>query len=72
MLGIYEAGGYENAAKQVEQFRLCAQKKADAYMIAAISANGLDAQIRELSARGIPVIDLINGIDSAGVSSHSS
>ncbi|WP_333797009.1 TMAO reductase system periplasmic protein TorT [Rheinheimera sp.] len=72
MLGIYEAGGYENATKQAEQLALCAQKQADAYIIAAISANGLDAQIRELSAKGIPVIDLINGIDSAGVSSHSS
>jgi protein TorT len=71
MLGIYEAGGYENAEKQRAQLALCRQKKADAFIIAAISANGLDAEISQLKAQGIPVIDLINGIDSADVSSHS-
>lgn len=71
MLGIYEAGGYENADKQRAQLQLCRQKKADAFIIAAISANGLATEIRQLKALGIPVIDLINGIDSADVSSHS-
>lgn len=71
MLGIYEAGGYENAQKQRAQLQQCTQKKADAYIIAAISANGLAAQISELTKQGIPVIDLINGIDGDDVSSHS-
>lgn len=71
VLGIYEAGGYENAEKQRLQLQLCRQKKADAFIIAAISANGLHAEISQLKAQGIPVIDLINGIDSVDVSSHS-
>jgi protein TorT len=71
MLGIYEAGGYENADKQRAQLQLCRQKKADAFIIAAISANGFATEIRQLKEQGIPVIDLINGIDSPDVSSHS-
>lgn len=71
MLGIYEAGGYEHLDKQRKQLQLCRQKKADAYIIAAISAEGLAVEISQLASEGRPVIDLINGIDSKDVSSHS-
>lgn len=70
-LGIYEAGGYENGWKQAQQLAQCRQKQADAYIIAAIHATGLSPQLRELAQEGKPVIDLINGIDSADVSAHS-
>jgi protein TorT len=70
-LGIYEAGGYEFGAKQQQQLEACRQKQADAYIIAAIDATGLNAQIRQLAGEGKPVIDLINGIDSPDVSAHS-
>lgn len=70
-LGIYEAGGYEFGWKQAKQLEQCRQKGADAYIIAAIHATGLNEQIKQLALEGKPVIDLINGIQSADVSSHS-
>ena len=71
MLGIYEAGGYDHPDKQRAQLQQCRQKKADAYIIAAISADGLSQELQQLAQAGIPVIDLINGIDSEFVTSHS-
>lgn len=70
-LGIYEAGGYEFGWKQAQQLQQCRQKQADAYIIAAIHATGLNAAIKQLTAEGKPVIDLINGINSPDVSAHS-
>lgn len=70
-LGIYEAGGYEQGFKQQQQLQHCRQKQADAYIIAAIHATGLNAEIKTLKAEGKPVIDLINGINSPDVSAHS-
>ena len=71
MLGIYEAGGYDQLDKQRAQLQQCRQKKADAYIIAAIAADGLKQELQQLAQAGIPVIDLINGIDGAYVTSHS-
>jgi periplasmic protein TorT len=64
-LNLYEAGGYENLATQQSQIAECvAQNKADALIIGAISADGLKNVIADYSAKGMPVIDLINGINS--------
>jgi protein TorT len=64
-LNLYEAGGYENLAIQQSQIAECvAQNKADALIIGAISADGLSSLVADYSAKGIPVIDLINGINS--------
>jgi periplasmic protein TorT len=64
-LNLYEAGGYENLATQQNQIAECvAQNKADALIIGAISADGLNSVIADYSSKGIPVIDLINGINS--------
>ena len=71
MLGIYEAGGYDQPEKQRLQLQQCRQKKADAYIIAAIAANGLSQELQQLTEAGIPVIDLINGIDGDYITSHS-
>jgi protein TorT len=64
-LNLYEAGGYENLATQQSQIAECVtQNKADALIIGAISAEGLNSVIADYSAKGMPVIDLINGINS--------
>ena len=64
-LNLYESGGYENLATQQRQIAECvAENKADALIIGAISADGLNSVIADYSAKGIPVIDLINGINS--------
>src|SRR5450432_1440260 len=64
-LNLYEAGGYENLATQQSQIAECITKnKAQALIVGAISAVGLNSVIADYSAKGMPVIDLINGINS--------
>jgi protein TorT len=64
-LDLYEAGGYENLDKQKSQIAECVEKnRAEAIIIGAISGEGLNAMVADYSARNIPVIDLINGINS--------
>ncbi len=64
-LNLYEAGGYENLATQQSQIAECvAKNKADALIIGAISADGLNSVVADYSGKGMPVIDLINGINS--------
>jgi protein TorT len=70
-LGIYEAGGYENQPVQLQQLQRCAERGADAYVIAAIDAHALCPAIAGLRAQGKPVIDLVNGIDCPGISASS-
>ncbi|MCL2917782.1 TMAO reductase system periplasmic protein TorT [Shewanella litorisediminis] len=70
-IGIYNAGGYDKLEVQQQQLRDCHKLKADAYIIAAISADGLNEQAALLMADGIPVIDLVNGMSTDKVSSRS-
>src|ERR1700726_2902520 len=64
-LSLYEAGGYENLATQQSQIAECmAKDNAQALIVAAISADGLNSVIADYSGKGIPVIDLINGVSS--------
>lgn len=69
-IGIYNAGGYDKLAEQKQQLKHCHRLKADGYIIAAIAADGLSAEVDLLMADGIPVIDLVNGMNSQ-VSSRS-
>jgi protein TorT len=70
-LNLYEAGGYANLATQQSQIAECvARNKADALIIGAISAVGLNSVIADYSAKGMPVIDLINGINSDQISAR--
>jgi protein TorT len=71
-LGIYEAGGYENLPRQRQQLQDCVSNKADAVIIGAISSEGINDLILQLKAAKIPVIDLINGINSEAVAARSS
>jgi periplasmic protein TorT len=64
-LNLYEAGGYENLATQQSQIAECvAKNNAQALIVGAISADGLNSVIADYSDKGIPVIDLINGTSS--------
>lgn len=69
-IGIYDAGGYDKLAEQKRQLKQCHRLKANGYIIAAITADGLSAEVELLMADGIPVIDLVNGMNSE-VSSRS-
>jgi protein TorT len=65
VLNLYEAGGYENLATQQSQIAECmARNNAQALIVGAISADGLNNVIADYADKGLPVIDLINGINS--------
>lgn len=70
-LQVFDAGGYANLATQVTQLDTAIAQGYDAIIIGAISATGLNAKIDEAVAKGIPVIDVINGINDPKVSGHA-
>jgi periplasmic protein TorT len=63
-LSLYEAGGYEKLAKQRKQIEDCLAGDADGLIVSAISNDGLEDLIKIAADRGIPVLDLINGMSS--------
>lgn len=60
----FDAGGYTSMANQISQVENCAAGGADAVVLVAISREGMDNLLGELEAKGIPVIDAINGVAS--------
>lgn len=68
---VVEAGGYTELSKQISQIEDCVAAGADAVIIGAISADGLNNLIGEISDQGIPVIDIINGISSPKLTAKS-
>ncbi|WP_271410246.1 TMAO reductase system periplasmic protein TorT [Pseudomonas sp. Q1-7] len=70
-LGVYEAGGYQFPDMQRAQLARCIQLAADAYVVAAISAEGLCDEIALLRRDKLPVIDLINRVDCPDINARS-
>lgn len=66
-----EAGGYTELARQITQLEDCVSSGADAVVVGAISFDGLNNIIGEIVGRGIPVIDVINGVSSKKISAKS-
>jgi protein TorT len=70
-LNLVEAGGYTELNKQISQIEDCVSTGANAVAIGAISADGLNSVIAEIHKKNIPVIDLVNGINSPDISAKS-
>ncbi len=70
-MNLVEAGGYTELAKQISQIEDCVASGADAVVVGAISYEGLNNVIAEVSGKGIPVIDVINGVSSSDISAKS-
>jgi protein TorT len=68
---LFEAGGYTELDKQLSQLDDCVAQGAEAIILGAISAEGVNAKVEEIVARGIPVIDFVNGINTPEVSAHA-
>ncbi len=68
---LVEAGGYTNLAKQISQIEDCVARGANAVVIGAISADGMGGVVKAIAAKKIPVIDVINGINSPDISAKS-
>lgn len=70
VIGVYQAGGYDKLDVQKAQLDTCRTLKPDAYIVAAITSDGLDAQVAAIADGGRPLIDLINGMASPYVTAH--
>ncbi|QIL74236.1 TMAO reductase system periplasmic protein TorT (plasmid) [Diaphorobacter sp. HDW4B] len=70
-LQVLDAGGYTNLANQLSQIENCVARGANAVVIGAISSDGLNNVLKTLAAKKIPVVDLVNGINSPDVSAKS-
>lgn len=70
-LNVVEAGGYTELARQISQIEDCVAGGADAVVVGAISFDGLNNVIGEVAAKGIPVIDVINGVSSDDIKAKS-
>ncbi|RMD61778.1 MAG: TMAO reductase system periplasmic protein TorT [Alphaproteobacteria bacterium] len=68
---LVEAGGYTNLNTQISQIEDCVARGADAVIIGAISYDGLNNLVKEIRKKGIPVIDVINGMSSPDISAKS-
>jgi len=70
-VNVVEAGGYTELAKQISQIEDCVASGAQAVVIGAISFDGLNNLVAEITKKGVPVIDVINGISSPNVTAKS-
>ena len=68
---LVEAGGYTNLSKQISQIEDCVARGANAVVIGAISGDGLNNLIKSIAAKKVPVIDVVNGINSPDIAAKS-
>lgn len=68
---LVQAGGYTELNKQISQIEDCVAAGANAVVIGAISFDGLNNLVKEIRKKGIPVIDVINGMSSPDLSAKS-
>ncbi len=68
---IFEAGGYDHQEKQIAQLEQCLAAKHDGFIISAISATALNPLVDKLRDKGLPVVDLVNGMTSKRLSAKS-
>lgn len=69
---LFEAGGYGHLDVQRKQIIECMSSGADAVIISAISADGLNDLVEKYTAAGKVVIDLINGMSSLKTTAKAS
>lgn len=68
---LVEAGGYTNLNSQISQIEDCVSRGANAVVIGAISGDGLNNVVKAVAAKKIPVIDLVNGMNSPDIAAKS-
>jgi protein TorT len=68
---VYEAGGYPNLSRQIDQLKGCASDEFDAVILGTVSYAGLSAEVERI-ARLKPVIAAVNDIDDSGITAKAS
>lgn len=64
---IFLADGYNFLAQQKKQILQCKNEKFDAIILGAISRDQLSTTLEEIRQANIPVVDLVNGVNSSAV-----
>ena len=70
-LSIFEAGGYDQLDVQRRQIENAIAENPDGLIIGAISLDGLNNLVKKASDKGIPVLDLINGMSSPHIAARA-
>ncbi len=70
-LTIQEAGGYGQLEVQRQQIEAVLSEKPDGLIIGSISLEGLNDLVAQAADKGIPVIDLINGLSSKQIAARA-
>jgi periplasmic protein TorT len=68
---VFEAGGYPNLTRQIDQLKGCASEEFDAVILGTVSYAGLTAEVERI-ARLKPVIAAVNDIDDSGITAKAS
>ena len=61
---VMSAGGYGNVTQQIRQLEDCVAQGGNAILVNAVSKTGLVGLVEEMHAKGVPVVDMGNGLDS--------
>jgi len=69
-LRLFEAGGYGHLEVQRKQIVECMASGADALIVSAISADGVNDLVAEYTKDGKVVIDMINGMSSTTITAR--
>jgi protein TorT len=59
-----DAGGYAGLNTQISQIENCVAGGANAVIMVAIARDGMNNLLTQLKAKGVPVVDAINGVSS--------
>jgi protein TorT len=70
-LQVFEAGGYTEISKQLNQLSNCVAGGADAVIVSAVSNEALNPKIEEIANSGTVVIDAVNGVTSKRVNGRA-
>ncbi|MDA3888962.1 MAG: TMAO reductase system periplasmic protein TorT [Allgaiera sp.] len=70
-LHVVAADGYTNLNQQISQIQDCVAAGAQAVVVGAISYTGLNGLIEQMKGKGIPWIDVINGVSSPDIAAKS-
>jgi protein TorT len=68
---LFEAGGYPNLSRQIEQVQACGKRGMDALILGPVSYDGLTPAVVEIG-RQMPVIAAVNDMNDTGISAKSS
>ncbi len=70
-LHVVAADGYTNLNQQISQIQDCVAAGAQVVVVGAISYTGLNGLIEQMKGKGIPWIDVINGVSSPDIAAKS-